>query len=78
MGQRRQFSRFSFKHAPDIAGNPADQPLKGLTIVLDPGHGGASSGTGTGHNDGLYEKTLTLTYGLLLRDKLEALGAPSK
>ena len=70
--------RFSFKHAPDIAGNPADQPLKGLTIVLDPGHGGASSGTGTGHNDGLYEKTLTLTYGLLLRDKLEALGATVK
>lgn len=69
---------FSFKHAPDISANPAATPLKGVTIVIDPGHGGKSSGTGTGFGDKLYEKTLTLTYGLLLRDKLEALGATVK
>ena len=64
----------SFKHPHGIAKNPAESPLKGVRIVIDPGHGGTSSGT-YGTIPGLYEKTLTLTYSKLLQAKLESLGA---
>ena len=40
--------------------------------MVDPGHGGHSYGTSGGN---IPEKRLALTYGLLLRDQLEALGA---
>ena len=66
--------QFSFKHPSGIGKNPSNAPLKGVRIVVDPGHGGKSSGT-YGTIPGLYEKTLTLSYGKLLRDKLTALGA---
>lgn len=66
--------QFSFKHPHGIAKNPSSTPLKGVRIVVDPGHGGNSSGT-YGTIDGLYEKTLTLTYANILKDKLQALGA---
>jgi N-acetylmuramoyl-L-alanine amidase len=41
-------------------------------IVVDPGHGGIDSGTksGSGHD----EKDVVLTFGLMLRDKLEKAG----
>lgn len=63
---------FSFKHPTSAAGNTASQKLKGIKIVIDPGHGGNSVGTAGGN---VAEKTLTLKYGLMLRDKLQALGA---
>lgn len=47
--------------------------LNGLTIVVDPGHGGNDRGT-TGAR-GTYEKTLTLKTAELLASKLQAAGA---
>lgn len=66
--------QLSFKHPSGIAKNPASKPLQGVRIVLDPGHGGNSSGT-YGTIPKLYEKTLTLRYAKTLKNKLEALGA---
>lgn len=63
---------FAFRHPASVADNPADQPLKGFKVVLDPGHGGNSVGTAGGN---VAEKTLALRYGQLLCEKLEALGA---
>lgn len=63
---------FTFRHPTSVAANGAEQPLRGFKAVIDPGHGGDSVGTAGGK---LAEKTLTLTYALLLRDKLEAMGA---
>lgn len=65
---------FSFRNPADVRNNADDKPLAGLTIVVDPGHGGNSSGT-YGTIPGLYEKTVALTYSLLVQEKLEALGA---
>ncbi len=47
-------------------------PLIGTTILLDPGHGGADPGAIVG---GVQEKNVVLNVTVLLRDKLEALGA---
>lgn len=47
--------------------------LKGLTIVVDPGHGGDDKGT-TGAR-GTFEKTVTLKTAELLASKLKAAGA---
>ncbi len=51
-------------------------PLTGLTIVVDPGHGGDVSWNGgaTGVT-GLQEKTVNLALGLALRQALQGLGA---
>lgn len=65
---------FSFKHPNSAADNPTDEPLRGIRIVLDAGHGGSSSGT-YGTIAGYYEKTATLDYSLIIQRKLEALGA---
>ncbi len=65
---------FSFKHKTDISKNDASKPLAGMTIVVDAGHGGEWSGT-SGAIEGLYEKTLTLTYAKKLQTKLQSLGA---
>lgn len=48
------------------------EPLLGKTILVDPGHGGNDPGAISG---GVQEKTITLNVSLLLREKLEALGA---
>ncbi len=64
----------SFKHPHSASNNPAAKPLSGIRIVLDPGHGGNSSGTYS-TIQGYYEKTAALDYSLQLRDKLTALGA---
>lgn len=61
---------FTFWH-PQPASS-GSKPLSGKRIVIDPGHGGNSTGTAGG---GIAEKTLTLKYGLMLKDKLETLGA---
>lgn len=47
--------------------------LNGLTIIVDPGHGGNDRGT-TGAR-GTFEKTITLKTGELLASKLQAAGA---
>jgi N-acetylmuramoyl-L-alanine amidase len=48
------------------------QPLKGKTIVINPGHGGKDSGAVYG---GVEEKNVTLAIALKVRDLLTALGA---
>jgi N-acetylmuramoyl-L-alanine amidase len=61
----------SLRHPPQlIKGN---QPLKGIKIVLDPGHGGKETGTigGTGYT----EKQVNLVVSKLLRTELEKRGA---
>lgn len=59
-----------FQHAPAVSSG--SQPLKGMKILLDAGHGGSSVGTAAGS---LPEKTLTLQYAQTLQKKLQALGA---
>ncbi|MCQ6280791.1 N-acetylmuramoyl-L-alanine amidase [Bacillus sp. EB600] len=49
------------------------EPLKGKTIVLDPGHGGSDDGTTS--IIGTHEKTLTLTTAQVVEQKLENAGA---
>jgi N-acetylmuramoyl-L-alanine amidase len=49
-----------------------NEPLLGKTILIDPGHGGSDPGAISG---GVEEKTVILNVSLLLRSKLEALGA---
>lgn len=52
-----------------------DEPLKGLTIMLDPGHGGSDTGA-TGPLGAAYaEKAINLSTSLKLQKELEALGA---
>lgn len=48
-------------------------PLVGRTIVVDPGHGGSS--TGNPGRDGIYERALTLPMGLVVAQTLEEMGA---
>lgn len=51
-------------------------PLAGLTIVIDPGHGGDISWNGGAIGvTGLLEKNVNLALGLAVRDQLQALGA---
>ena len=63
---------FRFRHA--AVADSSSTPLSGMTIVVDAGHGGEWSGT-YGAIEGLYEKTLTLSYALELQKQLKALGA---
>lgn len=56
------------------AAQAAPAALDGLTIVLDPGHGGADFGVDPA-GSGLTEKELTLAIALRMRDQLAALGA---
>lgn len=50
----------------------ASNILNGVTIVIDPGHGGKDGGAS---GNGLVEKQLVLEVGLLFRDKLRETGA---
>lgn len=61
---------FSFRNPTQAVSG--SKPLLGKRIVIDPGHGGRLSGTAGGN---VSEKKMNLIYGLLLRDKLTALGA---
>jgi N-acetylmuramoyl-L-alanine amidase len=62
----------SLKAQPKLAPLP-DSPVKGLTIVLDPGHGGSERGA-LG-STGLYEKDVNLYVAKALRERLERSGA---
>jgi N-acetylmuramoyl-L-alanine amidase len=60
--------------------NPAravlgDRPLTGLTIMLDPGHGGTENGAIGPLGTNYPEKTINLNTALKLRDELRSLGA---
>lgn len=61
----------SLRKPPEI---DADRPLAGVTILLDPGHGGPED-FGTRGPTGYPEKEMTLTIAQLIRDRLEARGA---
>ena len=61
----------SLRKPPEIN---TDRPLAGITILLDPGHGGPED-FGTRGPTGYPEKEMTLTISRLIRDQLEARGA---
>jgi N-acetylmuramoyl-L-alanine amidase len=63
----------SLKHPPRQA-TRTQQPLKGIKILLDPGHGSAEDPGSTGPT-GLAEKDVTLLMSKKLRDRLIKLGA---
>lgn len=52
------------------------KPLEGITIVVDPGHGGDDPGAaGVPYNEGPWEKTLNLADAKALENRLTAMGA---
>ena len=56
----------------------SDQPLKGITVILDPGHGGIDSGCGWPvgvREQEIMEKEVNLKVALAARDELASLGA---
>jgi len=55
--------------------SPGAQPLTGITIMLDPGHGGEHSGAIGPLGSALPEKEIVLNQTLRFRERLEALGA---
>ncbi|MBE9028561.1 N-acetylmuramoyl-L-alanine amidase [filamentous cyanobacterium LEGE 11480] len=63
----------SLKHPPQRLGN-SRQPLKGITILLDAGHG-SSEDPGAVGPTGLAEKEVTLPMTKMVRDRLVKLGA---
>ncbi|MEN6313911.1 MAG: family 10 glycosylhydrolase [Clostridiaceae bacterium] len=60
------------RHAKAAAGG---SPLKGITIMLDPGHGGSDTGAIGPLGLNYAEETINLNTALKLRKELEALGA---
>lgn len=50
------------------------QHRKGITILVDPGHGGEDSGTKSLTTPPLYEKTYALTTALMLKKHLQHMG----
>jgi len=64
----------SFQYKPALSSGAT--PLKGVKIMLDPGHGGYDPGAlGFAGTDGPDENTLNLANAYAVRDKLVALGA---
>lgn len=58
-----------------VKGNDGNEPLSGITIMLDPGHGGSDTGA-TGPLGAVYsEKTINLNTAVKLQSELEKLGA---
>ena len=53
-----------------------EQPLSNMTVVVDPGHGGLDSGAlGVLNGNGPTEKDITMAHALVLKNRLESLGA---
>lgn len=64
-----------FKRTPKLSSD-ANKPLSGITVALDPGHGGYDPGAlGTAKETGPSEKDLTLATSIAVKNRLEALGA---
>ncbi|MEB3210387.1 MAG: N-acetylmuramoyl-L-alanine amidase [Leptolyngbyaceae bacterium] len=61
----------ALRHPPDVS--PELNDLRGVSILLDPGHGGEE--LGARGPTGLPEKTVNLAVSSLLRDELEQRGA---
>ncbi|HLS88978.1 MAG TPA: N-acetylmuramoyl-L-alanine amidase family protein [Sphingobacteriaceae bacterium] len=57
---------------PGAGPEEGDHPLRGLLVVVDPGHGGRDPGSTSGR---VFEKHLTLTTARELADMLRAVGA---
>jgi N-acetylmuramoyl-L-alanine amidase len=53
---------------------PPQSPVKDLTIVIDPGHGGAED-TGAVSPLGIFEKDVNLSWAKILAEQLRAAGA---
>jgi N-acetylmuramoyl-L-alanine amidase len=58
-----------------IKANLTAAPLSGITIMVDPGHGGSESGAIGPMGPKYAEKSINLDTALKLRDKLAAMGA---
>lgn len=63
----------SLRHPPELSRN-SRQPLAGIRILIDPGHGGPED-LGARGPTGYPEKEVALIVSRLLRDRLEARGA---
>lgn len=64
----------SFRAAPVLS--PGNQPLKNMTIVLDPGHGGDDAGAlGLAGKTGPDEADVNLAHAKATRDLLKTMGA---
>lgn len=60
---------------PQVQGTAAGaQPLDGLTVALDPGHGGYDGGA-RAHDSGIWEKEINLQIALAVEKELTARGA---
>ncbi|ABZ85603.1 germination specific n-acetylmuramoyl-l-alanine amidase, putative [Heliomicrobium modesticaldum Ice1] len=66
---------YAHLHLPVLPPGPAPDklPLEGKKILIDAGHGGIDSGTNT--KEGYLEKTVNLEMSIILKPRLEALGA---
>lgn len=64
----------SVEGADPVLKNSIDTYLQGKKIVIDPGHGGKDDGA-TGSHFNTPEKVVNLQFALLLKQKLEAVGA---
>ncbi len=65
----------TFKYAPKRSAN-SEKPLEGVTVVLDPGHGGNDPGAiGPTGTDGAMEEQITLAVSQKARSYLQELGA---
>jgi N-acetylmuramoyl-L-alanine amidase len=64
----------ALRHPPRRLSSSRSRPLEGISIFLDPGHGGPED-LGTVGPTGLPEKDVTLTLTKLLRDRLTQRGA---
>jgi N-acetylmuramoyl-L-alanine amidase len=65
----------SLRQPPKLSGN-IPQPLKGIKVLVDPGHGAADPGAvGTAYGKTYQEKILNMSFSQLLQKELQSKGA---
>lgn len=65
----------AIRSKPDLKGTPG-KPLDGLSVMLDPGHGGSDPGAiGVAGSQGPDERDINIAVSLITKARLEALGA---
>ncbi len=75
IGYSGEDTQIYFKKSPVIS-NSFGRPLEGVTVVLDPGHGGTDPGAlGTAGLSGPAEKDLNLATAYVIKTQLEQMGA---